>query len=188
MSTLDELREQILTLNANAEMKRRKVLDSDLSARIEVASDEVKTAENVLAEARDAELAEQKKPLGSRALFEPDDDPVAEAEEFLSDAKAALDGLHALAEGSTIVLTFGRLDPDEWADLVRKHTTKQGTLDEHFNGALTSKCFRSGATAAGEDLGLEWAQIRKGCLTDGDMMVLGTDLIQHCREITVTPL
>lgn len=119
--------------------------------------------------------------------------PVGETEKLLAEAKADLERQKDAAKDATIVLKFGRLRPQEYRKLLKKHRDKSGDVDdEAFSLDLAQMVYRRTESSDGDDFGATWSEVlgilnESGSWNFGDDDLLLSKVFRHNRMATVVP-
>ena len=112
--------------------------------------------------------------------------PTALAESAVADAEAALRAAEDAAADDVIVLTWRRLDPDAYDELVAAHT-RDGRLDvAAFYPALAVACWRGAESAYGDDARLSWPEAR-GLLNHADWDAVQVGVLNLNRAASAIP-
>lgn len=134
-----------------------------------------------LDEALIAEL-QQASAAYAQARAHGEDDPDVDSAEV---AAIEVARLQDLAEDATIVLTFRRLDPAGYDQLVHDHSTDGQVDPAGFYPALCRACYLSASSIDGEFLELSWDDLEGRVLSHGDRDHLSTAVLTHNRASSI---
>lgn len=180
-TNLAELRERALAFAENSILKVPLCLDAGAKAQM----DKLESAISQLEARRSKELLEAAEGKSDARLAA---NPVEETDALLAEARADLERQAESAKECTIILSFGRLRPKEYRDLLRKHKTGKGEYDdEAFALAVAEKTYRGAEAAFGGDLDLSWFEVADNILNFGDSDNLCAKVFRHNRQAVVVP-
>lgn len=156
-------------------------LDERLRADVDAAAAALVKAQGDLAKLASLPPEQKRaKSLGAKG-------PTKLAEEAVAKAEAAVEAAEAAAAGDVVILTWRRLDPDAYDDLVQSHSTGGRVDFPALYTALLAACWHRAESADGEDVGLSWAEVRALLLNNADMDVARVGVLNLNRAPSSIP-
>ena len=151
------------------------IADDDALAALNDAEKAVQEAESALRFARDAEESGN----GKRGrLSKPG--AVAEAEQKLADAEAALTAATEAADAETLVLHFRGVLPKKLNEIRDRHADDDGRVNLLKCGTdLAREGFINITSKAGDDLGLTFDEVWEGALNGGEQESVSNLVVNH---------
>lgn len=171
--SIDDLRAAALARNSERRFRMAVCLDDDYRARLEEAR-----------KAADAEAAQATKddgkPSGRKRLADTPACPAADAYRELADNPPA---------DQTIVCTWKPLTPAAYQAVLDQNADPRGNINiRAVYEAVLSECWAGCETVEGDPVdGLDWEQVRDGCLTSMDYDTAAAGAVALHRSGTTIP-
>lgn len=174
--SIDDLRAAALARNAARRFRMAVCLDDDYRARLEEAR---KAADAEASQAAKASGTEGKG-AGRRRLADQPGSPAADAYQRLADTPPA---------ESTIVCTWKPLTPAGYQAVLDDNADARGNINiRAVYEAVLSDCWAGCETVDGDPVdGLDWEQVRDGCLTSMDYDTAAAGVVALHRSGTTIP-
>lgn len=185
--SLQSLREQALARTKTALLRRQVVLDETLDEAATEARRRATDARNrVVLLDGDRERSE---PVADRYGLALVDSRRAGLEDSAVSAEKAADEAERDAAAASVHLVFRRISPDEYQQMITRHTAKDG---EQFNmpafsAELADRCYLRCETPDAEDMDISWRQAQDDMLSHGERERIYADVISHNRQVVIHP-
>ena len=185
--SLQSLREQALARTRTALLRRQVVLDEALDKAATEARQHATDARNRVVL---HEVEQDRDEPGGRYSDAPEGGArLAALEAAAVDAEQAAEDAERDAATTSVHLVFRRISPDEYQQMITRHTAKDGEQFDmaSFSTELAERCYLRCETPDREDMDISWRQAQDDMLSHGERERIYSDVISHNRQVVIHP-